>query len=88
MMNVATTPAVDVELLVNRCHKENNILQEDLTAIESLIQKSQYRDLTEDEKLEFILLVRLISLRQNMLKTIQQLVAKALPAPSLNEKIV
>ena len=87
-MNVATTPAVDVELLVNRCHKENNILQEDLTAIESLIQKSQYRDLTEDEKLEFILLVRLISLRQNMLKTIQQLVAKALPAPSLNEKIV
>lgn len=88
MMNVATTPAVDVELLVNRCHKENNILQEDLTAIESLIQKSQYRDLIEEEKLEFILLVRLISLRQNMLKTIQQLVAKALPAPSINEKIV
>lgn len=88
MMNVATTPAVDVELLVTRYYKENNILQEDLTAIESLIQKSQYRDLIEEEKLEFILLVRLISLRQNMLKTIQQLVAKALPAPSLNEKIV
>ena len=87
-MNVATTPAVDVELLVTRYYKEKDILQEDLINITFLIKYSRYRDLTEEEKLEFILLDRLIFLRQDVLKTIQQLVAKALPAPSLNEKIV
>ena len=87
-MNVATTPAVDVELLVTRYYKEKDILQEDLINITFLIKYSRYRDLTEEEKLEFILLDRLIFLRQDVLKTIQQLVAKALPAPSTNKRVI
>jgi hypothetical protein len=75
MMNVATTPAVDIKLLIARYHKENNIFQKDLISIEGLVRTSQYRDLSEEDKMEFLLLVRLISLRYNALKTIKQLIA-------------
>jgi hypothetical protein len=74
-MNVATTPAVDIKLLIARYHKENNIFQKDLISIEGLVRTSQYRDLSEEDKMEFLLLVRLISLRYNALKTIKQLIA-------------
>lgn len=76
MMNVVTTPAVDIKLLIARYHKENKIfLQKDLISIEGLVRTSQYRDLSEEDKMEFLLLVRLISLRYNALKTIKQLIA-------------
>lgn len=86
MMNVATTPAVDIKLLVARYHKENNILQKDLISIEGLVRTSQYRDLSEEDKMEFLLLVRLISLRYNALKTIKQLIALYSPNHPLTKE--
>lgn len=85
-MNVATTPAVDIKLLVARYHKENNILQKDLISIEGLVRTSQYRDLSEEDKMEFLLLVKLISLRYNALKTIKQLIALYSPNHPLTKE--
>lgn len=86
MMNVATTPAVDIKLLIARYHKENNIFQKDLISIEGLVRTSQYRDLSEEDKMEFLLLVRLISLRYNALKTIKQLIALYSPNHPLTKE--
>jgi hypothetical protein len=85
-MNVATTPAVDIKLLIARYHKENNIFQKDLISIEGLVRTSQYRDLSEEDKMEFLLLVRLISLRYNALKTIKQLIALYSPNHPLTKE--
>jgi hypothetical protein len=85
-MTIATTPAVDIKLLVARYHKENNILQKDLISIEGLVRTSQYRDLSEEDKMEFLLLVKLISLRYNALKTIKQLIALYSPNHPLTKE--